>query len=152
MKANEMMKSAAGDWIIYASDKAEFTTNSLMTAFKTAMDNRKFFMAFNTGSVEAGADVCEHFMIHKRLLPKIGDRLFDAEFKETGYTDLLWEQMSRMNQAMRCERAIVRRYSDDTPGGKGSEIAEKDRELLALKLQTLKVGINGETEKGHFNG
>lgn len=158
-KMKSLVHEAHGDWIVYASNDIEFTPDSLIIALKTANDNAKNFMAFNTGDFgpEKG-NQCEHFMIHRKLLPKIGGEIFDTEFTHVGVDALLWAQMEKLGQAMRCMRAIVHHYHFSRPGGGEpdevnklvwkDEIVQKDRDLLAKKLQALNEIVYGEK----FNG
>lgn len=150
-KLKSGVAKATGDWIVYAANDIEFHPDSIMCAFKQAMDNRKYFMAFNTQG-EAGVspdegNICEHFMIHKKLIPGLGGEIFDTEFFHVGVDNLLWEKMKRINQAMRCTRAIVRHYHFSQTGEPMDDVAKiawnedrvkHDRDLLQVKLTALK--------------
>ena len=151
--------SATGEWIVFASNDTEFTPDSIMAAYKTCLDNGKLFMAFNTGPVGPDeGNICEHFMIHKRLLPKINGEVFDTEFNHVGVDNLLWEQMKKLGQAMRCERAVVIHHHftrgavmDETYKlGWNEEEVKRDRALLAEKLVKLSQANGNSQEK--FNG
>lgn len=141
------VEKSTGDWIVYASNDIEFHPNSIMCALKTAMDNNKSFMAFNTGVVsEDEGNICEHFMIHKKLIPMIGGEIFDTEFNHVGVDNLLWAKLKKIRQAMRCERAIVAHKHFSKTGeemdsvskiGWNEESVKEDRELLAKKLLEL---------------
>jgi len=141
------VEASKGDWVVYASNDIEFTQDSLMAAFKTAMDNNKWFMSFNTDIERHDqGTVCEHFMIHKKLIPKLGGEIFDTEFNHVGVDNLLWAKLKKINQAMRCERAVVihKHFSKDETLmdsvyqlGWNADSVAKDRELLAIKLKNL---------------
>lgn len=161
MRLKEGVSKATGDWIVFAANDLEFTPDSIMIAFKTAMDSNKYFMAFNTNSPEeTKVRQCEHFMIHKKLIPRLGGEIFDTEFNHVGVDDLLWAKLSKIGQAMRCGKAIVHHNHFSRPGGKMDEVYElgwnaeslmKDRALLEKKLQELNdFKGNGDQEK--FNG
>lgn len=150
-----------GTWIVYASNDIEFTPDSVIIALKTAQDNGKNFMAFNTGDFgEEKGNQCEHFMIHRKLLPKIGGEIFDTEFTHVGVDTLLWAKMEKLGQAMRSMRAVVIHHHFSRPGGGEmdevsklvwkDEIVARDRELLAKKLLALNEQIYDRGEK--FNG
>lgn len=138
------VKIATGEWIVYAANDTEFLPETIINAFKTAMDNNKFFMAFNTGEVSPDeGNICEHFMIHKKLLPKIGGDIFDLDFNHVGVDNLLWAKMKKMNQAMWCKRAVMVHNHFSRTGAAMDSVAQiawdpesvkKDRELLAKKL------------------
>lgn len=160
-RVKEGVEKATGEWIVFASNDIEFTPDSIMCAFKTAMDNKKYFMSFNTNSSGETKDrVCEHFMIHKKLIPKLGGDIFDTEFNHVGVDDLLWAKLTKMGQAMRCARAIVHHYHFSRPGGKSDEVYElgwkdesvkKDRELLEKKLTELN-NFKGNGDQENFDG
>lgn len=136
-----------GDWIVYASNDIEFEPDSIISALKTAWDNSKKFMAFNTGIIGPDkGNICEHFMIRHDLIEKLGGEIFDTEFHHVGVDNLLHAKLERMNQFMRCERAIVKHYHFSRTGEEMDEVykiawneedVRKDRELLEKKLLEL---------------
>lgn len=140
------LKAATGDWIVYASNDIEFAPDSIMCAYKTALDNQKLFMAFNTGDVLPDeGNICEHFMIHKNLIKKLGGEIFDTEFNHVGVDNLLWAKVKKLGHGMRCKRALVK-HNHFSRGGEMDEVyriawneenVAKDRELLAKKLLEL---------------
>lgn len=149
-RLKEGVEKSTGDWIVYASNDIEFTTDSIMCAYKTAMDNNKKFMAFNTqgkdGVLPDEGNICEHFMIHKSLIAKLGGEIFDTEFHHVGVDNLLWAKLKRINHAMRCQRAIVKHNHFSQTGEEMDEVykigwdeknLKEDRELLAKKLSAL---------------
>lgn len=152
------VEESTGDWIVYAANDCEFTPMSLITAFKVAFDNNKKFMAFNTGYVGPDeGNICEHFMIRRDLIEKLGGEIFDTDFHHVGVDNLLWAKLSRLGQAMRCEKAVViHHHWSQNPGRAGGEMDEtakvaynsenvqKDRELLAKKLLELDNPVDPE--------
>lgn len=152
---------STGDWIVYASNDIEFTPDSIIIALKVANDNSKNFMSFNTGDFgpEKG-NQAEHFMIHRKMIPKINNEIFDTEFIHAGCDTYLWAQMEKLGQAMRCMRSIVHHYHFSRPGGGEmdevnklvwtDEIVARDRDLLDKKLSALKE--DQQYEQRQFNG
>lgn len=144
-RLKEGVEKSTGDWVVYAADDMEFEPDCLIAAFKQALDNRKYFMAFHDGEVSPDeGNICTHFMIHKKLIEKIGE-VFDTEFHHVGVDNLLWAKMKKMNQAMHCNRAkIIHRHFSKT--GEMDDVhkiawheerVKADRELLAKKLEEL---------------
>lgn len=140
-----------GEWIVFAANDMTFDPDAIMFAFKQALDNRKYFMAFNSGYLGPDeGNICEHFMIHKKIVPQIGGEVFDTDFHHVGVDNLLWAKMKKLGQAMRCPRAIVHHdHFSTTPERVGKpmdevsklaykpEDVEADRKLLAEKLLAL---------------
>ena len=140
------VEQSTGDWIVYAANDMEFDPDCLMAALKQAMDNNKFFMAFHEGPVGPDeGNIATHFMIHRKLLPKIGDEIFDTEFYHVGVDNLLWAKMKKLGQAMHCSRAKITHHHFSHTGVMDdiNKIAWKeervahDRELLEKKLKEL---------------
>jgi hypothetical protein len=84
-------------------------------------------------------------MIRRDLIDKIGGEIFDTEFHHVGVDDLLWKKCSKLNEAM-ISKAKVNHYHFSRIGSgiqpdsiieKGWANAQKDRELLKLKLAKL---------------
>lgn len=137
---------SSGDWIVYAANDMEFDSLCIMAAFKQSMDNNKFFMAFNEGPVLPDeGNIATHFMIHRKLLEKINGEIFDTEFYHVGVDNLLWAQMKKINQAMRCGRAKITHHHFSKTGvmdevnkiGWEEERVQHDRTLLEKKLSEL---------------
>lgn len=148
-RVKEGVEKSTGEWIVYAADDMEFTPDCIMAALKTAWDARIKFMAFNAGEVLPDqGNICEHFMIHRDLLPKINGEIFDTEFYHVGVDNLLWAQMKKLHQAMWCKRAVVlhRHFSRTSEGmdavnklAWNEERVAHDRALLVKKLDALKI-------------
>lgn len=144
-KTREGVRAAKWEWIVFASDDMEFTPESIMNAYNYCLANNAKFTAFNTGEISQDeGNICEHFMIHKSIIPN-GDEIFDCEFNHVGVDNLLWAQMKKIWQAFRCEDAVINHYHrskwypmDDTYNlAWKNESVKKDRELLAKKLHEL---------------
>lgn len=146
-RVNEGVAKATGEWIVYASNDVEFLPDSLILALRMAQDNAKGFVAFNTGAVSPDeGNVCEHFMIHRKLVEYLKGEVFDPEFRHVGVDNLLWAKMKRLGHALRCDRAIVNHYHFSRTGEEMDAVAKlawdpesvaADRALLARKLDEL---------------
>lgn len=144
-RVKEGVEKATGDWVVYAADDMEFHPDCIMAAFKQAMDNNRYFMAFNDGPILPDeGNICTHFMIHKKLIAKIGE-VFDTDFHHVGVDNLLWAKMKKLGHAMRCGRAIIN-HRHFSVTGKMDEVhkiawdeekVQQDRELLKKKLKEL---------------
>mgnify|MGYP006921293522 CR=1 FL=1 len=156
-RVNEGAAKATGEWIVFAANDLEFTPDSVMIAFRIAMENSKLFMAFNTNMPgETKPRLCEHFMMHKKIVARLDGKVFDEDFNHVGVDDLLWAKMQKMGQAMRAVPAIVHHYHFSRPGGQmdavyekgwNEESVSKDRALLETKLKEL-----NETSDERFQG
>ena len=145
------VETSTGDWIVYASNDIDFAPDSLMIAYKVAFDNNKKFIAFNTGYVGPDeGNICEHFLIRRDLIAKLGGEIFDTEFHHVGVDNLLWAKLKRIDQNFRCEKAVViHNHWSRNPGREGGEMdlvakiayneeyVKADRELLQKKLLEL---------------
>lgn len=147
-RLKEGVEKATGEWIVYASNDIEFAPDALLHAFNQAMSNKSKFIAFNTGDVLPDeGNICEHFMIHKDLIPKIGGEIFDTEFNHVGVDNLLWAKIKKLGYAMRCPRAKVAHHhfsktgiiDETTKVAWNEESVKKDRELLKKKLAELEA-------------
>ncbi len=138
------------DYFLYASNDIEFHPLSLISAIKTAQDNGKLFMSFNTqgekGVLPDNGNICEHFMIHRSLVKKLNYEIFDTDFYHVGVDNLLWAKMEKINHSMWCKRAVVNHYHFSQTGKEmddvyklawKKEMVEKDRALLQKKLEEL---------------
>lgn len=144
------VEASRGTWVVYASNDIEFTPDSLIIALKTAQSNGKMFMAFNTqgenGILPDEGNICEHFMIHRNLIKKLNNEIFDTDFNHVGVDNLLWAKMKKIGQEMWCKRAVVNHYHFTLPNVEFDDVyklawkeesVKKDRELLQSKLTEL---------------
>lgn len=133
---------STGEYIVFASNDIEFTPDSFMLAYL----KNKGLVAFNNGFVLPDeGNICEHFMIRKDLIPKIGGEIFDTAFHHVGVDNLLWAKCKKLGEAVRADDAIVKHYHF-SKGGKMDEVydegwrkSKSDRKLLKKKLQELEV-------------
>lgn len=143
-RLKEGVEKSTGEWIVYGSNDIEFTPSSILNALK----NPGKFIAFNTGElyIDEG-NACEHFMIHRDLIPKLGGEIFDTEFNHVGVDNLLWAKLKKLGEAKRSKDAIVHHYHwTKTENKEMDEVyklawdpvkVEQDRELLKKKLNEL---------------
>jgi glycosyltransferase involved in cell wall biosynthesis len=131
---------AKGEYIVYGSNDVEFTPDSLYNALQTD----KGLVAFNTGELLPDeGNICEHFIIKKDFIKRIGGEIFDTEFHHVGVDNLLWAKALKLGQAARRQDAIVKHYhfSTGTPNDaiyqKGWSKVEEDRALLAKKMKEI---------------
>lgn len=146
------VEASTGDWIVYASNDIDFSPESLMIAYKVAFDNNRKFVAFNTGYIGPDeGNICEHFLIRRDLIQKLGGEIFDTEFHHVGVDNLLWAKLKLLGQNFRCEKAVViHNHWSQNPGREGGEMddtakiayneehVKADRELLQKKLLELR--------------
>lgn len=141
-KVVEGLEHATGDYIVYAANDIEFTPTALMIALLEDAD----LVSFNTGAVlDDEGNICEHFMIKKDFINKIGGEIFDTQFFHVGVDNLLWAKAKKFGKAVYCKDAIVYHYHFSR-GGTFDGIYEKgwsaskvnfDRALLEKKLADL---------------
>ena len=140
---NRVKQGAArstGTHIVFASNDIEFTPDSLILAVL----QDKGLVAFNTGMLLPDeGNICEHFIIRKDLIAKIGGEIFDTEFHHVGVDNLLWAKCKKLGEASRCADAVVKHYHFSKGGvmddvyKKGWSKAPSDRRLLKKKLREL---------------
>lgn len=143
-KVKEGFEKATGSVIVYASNDIAFEPDSLKLAVLYSMISNKGLVAFNTGPVsEDEGNICEHFLVWKDVVYRIGGEIFDTEFNHVGVDNLLWGKCKKINEAGRAEHAIVHHYhfSKGAPMDDvyklGWEQKESDRLLLEKKLKEL---------------
>jgi glycosyltransferase involved in cell wall biosynthesis len=136
------VEKSTGEWVVFVSDDTELTPQAITEALKVGKDG---FVAFNTGELlPDGGNRCEHFMIRKDIIAKIGE-VFDTDFWHTGCDNLLSAKMDKLGIFVRAEKAIINHYHwskspdknmDETYKLAWSHVQE-DRALLAKKLSEL---------------
>ena len=134
------VEKASGEWVVFASNDTEFMPQSIIEALKIGKDG---FLAFNTGDLlPDGGNRCEHFMIRKDIIAKIGD-IFDTDFYHVGCDNLLSAKMDKLGIFARAEKAVVKHhhFSKGADYDKTYQVAwshvDEDRELLKKKLSEL---------------
>ncbi len=140
LRVKEGVESATGEYIVFGSNDVEFAPDSIITALQM----KKGLVAFNTGPLLPDkGNICEHFIIRHDLIDRIGGEIFDTEFHHVGVDNLLWAKCSKLNEAVRCEEALVihKHFSKGAPMDEvyeeGWSRVEYDRALLAKKLEAL---------------
>lgn len=138
-KVEEGVYRTTGDYLVFASNDIEFTRESINEALKID----KSLVAFNTGNPKGSGGECEHFIIRRDFLPKIGGQIFDTDFWHCGADNLLQAKAEKLNEFGIAEKAIVHHYHfskgapKDEVYQKGWSHVEEDRALLAKKLAEL---------------
>jgi hypothetical protein len=134
------LSQSKGEYIVYASDDCEFTPDSLYNAVSL----KRGLVAFNTGEVSADeGNICEHFVVQKTFVDKLGGEIFDTDFWHVGCDNLLWAKAKKLGEAVRCDDALVAHYhfskgaEMDTTYEKGWSKIDEDRATLAKKLAEL---------------
>ncbi len=146
VKTNKLMKWARGDVFVYAANDMEFTPYSLYRAIKASEGHG--LVAFNSGLVLPDeGNICEHFIIWKDTVDKIGGKIFSEKFHHVGCDNLLWAQCKRIGEASRCEEAkIIHNHFSvgrtmDSIYQKGWSKVGEDRAILAEELNNLEMKI-----------
>lgn len=136
-KMRDGLEQATGDIICYGSNDIEFTPDSLLLA----VEETKYhgLVAFNTGELLPDeGNICEHFVIRRDLVnTKLNGIIFDTRLNHCGVDNLLWSQAKRMEQAVRCEQAIVHHFHFSR-GGVMDEIYERGWRHVAEDRKKLK--------------
>lgn len=98
----EIVDEAEDGWCVFVPAGFTFEKDSVMTAFKVAMDNGRKFIAFNTGkpSPDAGGP-CEVFLVKKDVYAKI------VASADTYVSSSTWEAVRKATQPMWCKRALI---------------------------------------------
>lgn len=143
-RLKEGVSKSSGEYIVFSSDDLEFDRFCIFEALK----EKKALVSFNSGPLYPDhGNICEHFIIKKSFIEKIGGEIFDTEFNHLGVDNLLWAKCLRLNEAVWCEKAIAHHHHF-TKTGKydaiynvawNADSAKKDRELLKKKLQELNL-------------
>lgn len=150
VKVANGLKKATGEYIIYAANDMEFEPDSVFKAIQDSKHHGKALVAFDTGVRNAEGYICEHFMIRKDFIDKIGGEIFDTDFHHVGVDDLLWKKCEKLGQAMISRGKVIHHHFSRIGLGverdqiieKGWKHAAEDRILLRKKLE--------ELEKGNF--
>ena len=148
IRMKEMFEQSTGDYIVFASNDTEFSSDSLMIAYLHMKKNKLDLCSFNTGEVsEDEGNINEHFMVKRNfVLEFLNGEIFDTEFNHVGVDNLLWAKAKTYGKAERCDKAKVNHYHfskgqsqmDSTYQiGWENESVMKDRELLKKKLLEL---------------
>lgn len=143
-KVKEGVEKSTGDYIVYASNDIEFTTDSLILAVLDSINTGKGLIAFDTGVRNTQGFINEHFLLRKDLLSQIGE-VFDTDFFHVGVDDLLWHKCDKLGQAMISRGKVIHHHFSRIGSGieqdevikKGWQHEQEDRALLKEKLLIL---------------
>lgn len=99
--SEKILEDNSADWRVYVPEGYTLESDAILCAFKQASDNKKYFIGFNDGEIDSH----KSFMIHKKLIEKIKN--FDELMSKENFSDLIWEEMKKLSQAMVCGRAKI---------------------------------------------
>lgn len=146
-KVDKGLKDSTGEYICYLANDTEIEPSALYEAIRASRTANKGLVSFNTGVVTPDkGNINEHFIIRRDLVSRIGGQIFDTRYIHLGVDNLLWLKASRINEAMRCESAIVNHYHFSTGKSVYDEVYDKvwnaktakhDRDLLAKDIEKL---------------
>jgi len=94
-------EQAKADWMVYIPEGYSLPADGIMTGYKQALDNSKYFMAFTDGVTEEP----RAFMIHTKMAQKVEN--FSEILTQENAAQLIWDEMKRLTQAMICGRARI---------------------------------------------
>lgn len=140
-KVDRMYKKATGDVMVFAANDIEFTPDSLIQAVLVHLKQKKGLVAFNTGELLPDqGNICEHFLVSRETIERIGGVIFDLDLFHVGCDNLLWAKCLKLGEAVRADKAIVHHFHftkgavfDDTYQLSWSRV-EEDRAKLKEKL------------------
>lgn len=144
-KVAKGLKDATGEWILYAANDTEFEKDTLTNAIKEIESKNLKFLAFNTNTILPDkGNICEHFMIHKDIIPLLDKgEIFSTDFHHVGVDNYLWAQLKKLGLAYRSEKAVLKHYHFSTHNTmdkvyeKGWYKHMEDRAKLKMKLELL---------------
>lgn len=146
-KIDRMYKQCRGEYIVFASNDVEFTPESLMVALNYSRKFKKGLVSFNTGTlIPDKGNICEHFLISRDLVERIGGEIFCTRMNHLGVDNLLWAKCDKLNEAGRCEDAVVlhKHFSTgksefDWVYKKAYSLKDQDHAILKEELAKLEV-------------
>lgn len=123
-KVKQGVAETKGEYIVYASNDVEFTQDSLILAIL----EEKGLVAFNTEQPNLDEDnCCEHFIIKRSLISKLGGEIFCTRIKHYGCDSLLWKKSKILDEAIICSKAVVHHFHFS----KGAEMDDVYRKALS---------------------
>jgi len=143
LRMKEGVEKSKGTHLVFASNDIEFHPDSLILAVMASKD--KSLVAFNTGPACEG-NMCEHFLIKKCIIEKIGGEVFDTRYNHVGVDQLLWAKCEKLGEAIRLEDAKVKHFHFSTGGSEFDEVykiawdegkVKEDRERLEKDLMLI---------------
>lgn len=143
LRLKEGVEKSSGTWIVFASDDTEFTPDTIKEALNAHKETGKRLIAFNDGPVIPDkGNICTHFIVKRDLLPLIGGEIFCTKLNHCGVDNLLYLRAKKINEFMRCEKALFNHYHfstgkaviDDTYRAAWGKVHE-DRAILAKIME-----------------
>lgn len=140
------VKQAKGDFILFGANDVEFHGDTLAIASAECQAKNLKFLAFNTGTILPDeGNICEHFMIHKDIIPFLDKgEVFCTEMHHVGVDNYLWAQVKKLGFAYRSDLAILNHYHFSKTGKPLDDIYQhgwskvnEDRAILSKKLKEL---------------
>jgi hypothetical protein len=96
-----VVEQTGADWMVYIPEGYTLPADGIMTGYKQALDNSKYFMAFTNGITEEP----QAFMIYTKMVQKVDN--FSEILAQENAAQLIWEEMKKFSQAMICGRARI---------------------------------------------
>ena len=143
IKVNRMAQKAGGSILVFAANDMEFTPESLYLAVQESKLHG--LVAFNAGPLLPDkGNICEHFLIRKDILAKLGEEIFCERFHHVGCDNLLWTKCEKLGEAIWLETAKIihhhfsrTRQPLDEIYQRGWSQVENDRCVLTEELNKL---------------
>lgn len=150
-RLKEGLEKSTGEYVIYGSNDCEFTSDSLIIAYREMKKKNLLLLSFNTGVVSSDlGNVNEHFMIRRDYsvaADGLNGEIFDIRYRHLGCDNKLYAVVNKTGRFFRSEDAIVNHYhwsktasremDDVYKLGWNDEDAKHDRALLAEDLKKL---------------
>jgi hypothetical protein len=140
-RVKEGFEKSTGQFIVFAANDMEFDPNCIMEAVKCHRATKMGLISFNSGLLGPdNGNICEHFMIDRRLVDRIGGEIFSTRLHHVGTDNLLWAKCDKLNEAIRCESALFthHHFSKGAPMDDvynlGWAKVDEDRAILAEEL------------------
>ena len=148
-KVKQGVEETNGEYIVYAADDMEFTSDALILNILDTVATKKRLTVFDTVEVDKnGVGIrneqgftCEHFLIKRDLVDFIGE-IFDIDFKHYCVDDLLWNKCEKINEAQIGRGRFIHYHPSRIGSGiqkdwineKAISSLNSDREILKQKL------------------
>lgn len=136
-RVNEGYRKSTGEWICFMADDTEFQEytliNAVIEAYRTGKRNITFWSRGGVG--------CEHFIIKRDLVEKLGGEIFSEKFNHIGVDNLLWAKCDKLGEGYKSPNVAINHYHFLTETALKDETyeigwgkAKDDRELLSEEL------------------
>jgi len=140
-RVKEGFEKATGQLIVFAANDMEFDPGCIIEALKIHRGTGYGLVSFNSGPILPDrGNICEHFMIARRLVDRIGGEIFSTRLHHVGVDNLLWAKCDKLGEAVRCESAFVNHhhFSHGAPMDDVYELGwskvDEDRAILSEEL------------------